>query len=53
MTYDEVSVGAAVSVDARHILRRAAGALLGTKAEATRLKARAASARRRTMVSQR
>jgi len=52
MTYDDVSVGAAVSVDARRVLRRAAGAFAGPKAE-VRLIDKASRARRRTMVSQR
>ena len=59
MTYDDVSVGAAVSVDARRVLRRAAGALAraagaldGAKAEAIMLliaRAAASAARRRTI----
>ena len=54
MTYDDVSVaGAAVSVDARQVRRRATGMLRGAKAEVHELIARAASARRRTMLSQR
>ena len=68
ITYDDVSVGAAVSVDARRVLRRAAGALpfatagalgraagaLGGAIKAEAMPIRAASAARRlTMLSQR
>ena len=52
MTYDEVSVGAAVSVDARWVLRRAAGAG-GAKPEAIPITRVASAARRLTMLSQR